>query len=108
MVMEHRWGKRIAVELPVTVVHVTAKRAGPGCLQEISLGGALLVTPWELNVGATVQVLLSGRDEIPDALIEASVVRRCGAAIAIEWLDFAPNDAVDVVRSESRRQSPVT
>jgi hypothetical protein len=37
--MEHRWGKRIAVELPVTVVHVTAKRVGQGCLRDISLGG---------------------------------------------------------------------
>ena len=106
--MEHRWGKRFAVDLPVTVVHVMTNRVGDGCLQDISLGGALLRSPWELTIGARVQVQIVGStDPGKDALIDARVVRRSGDAIAVEWFDFAPSDAIDLVRTQSgRRASP--
>jgi hypothetical protein len=70
-------------------------------LSNFSLGGALIVTPFESNVGASLQVFIA----IPSggtsyaSVLDAYMVRRAGPAIAIEWAEFAPPEVIDLVRA---------
>src|ERR1700733_4881539 len=99
--MEHRWGKRIEVEVPVRVMHAVMSRCGAGRLRNISLGGALIISALDSNVGACVQVSIpmsSGAGPCA-CVIDAYLVRKSDQALAVEWAEFAPAEVIDLVRA---------
>ena len=96
--MDHRWGKRIELDVPIRVMHPAMSRCGAGQLRNVSLGGALIISSLESNVGARVQVA------IHDSVIDAYLVRRSGPAFAIEWTEFAPNEVIHLVRAQPLRE----
>jgi hypothetical protein len=98
--MDHRWGHRIAVDLPIRVMHPGMSRCEPGRLSNISLGGALISSALDSSVGARLQVSVtipSGTTSY-DSVIDAYLVRRADPAIAIEWSEFAPTEVIDLIR----------
>jgi hypothetical protein len=99
--MDHRWGHRIEVDVPIRVMHPAMSRCGIGRLTNISLGGALIISSLESSVGARIQVSIpmSSDGAMHDSVIDAYLIRRSDTAIAVEWAEFAPTDVIDLVRA---------
>ena len=101
--MDHRWGHRIAVDLPIRVMHPGISRCEPGTLSNVSLGGALIMSPLDSTVGSHLQLAItipSGEDsDSYESVIDAYLVRRSEPGLGIEWAEFAPMEVIDLVRA---------
>jgi hypothetical protein len=95
--MDHRWGKRIAVDLPVLVMNPITSHCGTGRLVNISLDGALISGSPNSHVGARIQVSISA------TVLDAYLVRMAGPSFAIQWAKFAPAEVVALVRGHVPR-----
>jgi hypothetical protein len=89
--MEHRWGERIKVDLPVEIAgKPEALRAAR--IDNLSLSGASIRADFELRPLSRVQVILS----IPTTprgeptSITAYVTRSNKNGIGVEWCEYAP------------------
>ena len=99
----HRWGQRIAVDIPVQVA-ACALPAIHGHLKNLSLSGALMETDHELPLHAYIAIsvkLPEMRDST--ATIMARVTRQLKDAVGVEWCEFAPTTVKDLLRSPSVR-----
>jgi len=78
-------------------------RCGSGRLNNVSLGGALVISSLESNVGARIQVSIPMASDgtMGESVIDAYLVRRSDTALAIEWAEFAPTEVIDLVRAQS-------
>lgn len=81
--MEHRWGQRVALEVPVRL-EVGGRSLGRGVLRNASISGALIETALELPVFSNLVVSIPAVGDLP-----ASIVRCAPASFAIEWRDMA-------------------
>jgi hypothetical protein len=100
--MDHRWGHRIELDIPVRVMHPVMSRCGTGRLNNVSLGGALIISSLDSNVGARIQVSIpvAADGTTYESVIDAYLVRRSDTAFAIEWAEFAPTEVIDLVRAQ--------
>jgi len=89
--MEHRCGRRIEVEVPVTLGLSSGERV-PGRIVNISLSGALLRTQARLpSLGRlTVQLETDESCEGPPRTVLAHIVRRMAGGAGLEWSEFSP------------------
>jgi hypothetical protein len=97
--MDHRWGRRVQVELPVRVAaHRFAVRDGR--LIDLSVSGAFIEADLDARVLSRVQVVLLlpayPRHEAPT--VEAYVARKHRHGIGVEWCEFAPRAVRDLLR----------
>ena len=81
--MEHRWGQRITVEVPV-ILAVGGRTRGRGLLRNASISGALIETALELPVFSNLVVSVPNVGDLA-----ASIVRRAPGRFAVEWRDMA-------------------
>jgi hypothetical protein len=100
---EHRWGRRIAVDIPVEVA-TQVSPAFHGHLKNLSLSGALLEADHELRLHAHVEVNM----KLPETRhkpirIMARVTRLSEGVAGVEWREFAPDEIRDLLRSPSIR-----
>jgi hypothetical protein len=88
--MEHRWGRRVTVEVPVRI-DLAHRTVGRGTLRNVSVSGAFIETSLELPVFTNLVVALPATNELAPGSHElaASVVRRVPAGLAVEWRDMA-------------------
>jgi hypothetical protein len=89
--MEHRWGERIRIELPVRITaHPFAVRAGR--LLNVSVSGAFLKVDFPLRPLSRIQVMFDQpqRVKCEAPAIAAYVARRYKDGVGIEWCEFAP------------------
>jgi hypothetical protein len=96
--MDHRWGRRLQVDIPVRVAaHRFAVRDGR--LIDLSVSGALIEADIDARVLSRVQVILLlpayPRHEAPT--VEAYVARKHQHGIAVEWCEFAPRAVRDLL-----------
>jgi hypothetical protein len=90
--VEHRWGRRIALKIPVQL----AMEAGDlmlGQMTNISISGAFVQTPRAIPLGAQIEVEVIVRNHHIGRSLErvtAHVVRRTSDGVGIEWCDLAP------------------
>ena len=89
--MEHRWGQRTAVNIPVRLTCQTYG-AGEGRITDISLSGARIQTELELPPLALVNVIVEPSDTVgsgwchgPDTRLLACVVRCAVHELGVEW-----------------------
>jgi hypothetical protein len=103
--MEHRWGQRVALELPV-VLEIDGRNAGPGVLRDASISGALIETALELPVFTNLVVSLPAFEESAPrpAGLAACVVRCAATGIAVEWRDMACPAIVSLLERVSGRR----
>jgi len=89
--MEHRWGRRIAIKIPVRLI-VESGDPVIGETQNISISGAFVQTarPVPLWARLEVEVILPGQRERRPERVAAHVMRRARDGVAIEWCDLAP------------------
>jgi PilZ domain len=101
--MEHRWGERIRMDLPVQVSadEVAGIR---GCMRNLSLSGALLRMDSDLRMHALIEVSVKlPQPSRPPAILLAHVSRKREEDVGIEWCEFAPTVVKDLLRSPSMR-----
>jgi hypothetical protein len=100
---EHRWGRRIAVDIPVQV----AAKASPaihGQLKNVSLSGALMEADHELLLHASIEVSIEPAETgHSPRKVMARVTRKSKNAVGVEWCEFAPSAVKDLLRSPSIR-----
>jgi hypothetical protein len=95
----HRWGQRVAVDIPVQVA-ACASPAIHGHLKNLSLSGALMETDHELPLHAYIAI----RVKLPEmggsvTTVMARVTRQLKDAVGVEWCEFAPRTVKDLLRS---------
>ena len=103
--MEHRWGQRVTLEVPVRLL-LAGRMLGRGVLRDVSISGALIETALELPVFSNLVVALPSPGEtVPGAIdLPACVVRRAAAGFAVEWRDMAcPSIVALLERATGRR-----
>ena len=111
--MEHRWGERVQVDIPVRIT-VGPFAVRDGQLVDLSVSGALIETELHLRVMARVQVAILSRVFKHHApTVAAYVTRNHKNGVGIEWCEFAPNAIAVLLRaavarpySRARRHAP--
>jgi len=96
--MEHRWGQRVALGLPV---HVTAGRISAlGVLRDASISGGYIETILEPAVFANLSVVvLVGSGEARRAVeLPCTVTRRDHDGFGVEWRDMACAPLLSLLR----------
>ena len=104
--MEHRWGQRVTLEIPVTLA-VAGRTLGRGVLRNASISGALIETALELPVFSNLVVSLPSHGESAPrtADLHACLVRRAPAGFAVEWRDMACPSIVALLERATGRRS---
>lgn len=100
--LEHRLGKRCAVNFPIRVEAGTALKGGDGCVQNLSLSGAFLKSDcdWDLNTLIEVRIQLPP-PSTRTTILRAIVSRKLKGGVGIEWYEFAPKVIKDLLRYAS-------
>lgn len=96
--MEHRWGERIHLDLPVRL-ELAGELLGMGRLRNASISGAYVETDAGSSVLATVDVVVPmSRAMGGSQALAASVVRRDEGGLGLEWRDMACEAVVRMLR----------
>jgi PilZ domain len=104
--LEHRWGERVRVNIPVSVSAATLSRVD-GCMKDLSLSGAFMKAACDLRLHSLIKVHVELRSpSLRVAVLEAHVSRHLKEGVGIEWCEFAPNIVKDLLRSPSVRFPP--
>jgi len=103
--MEHRWGHRVGVNLPVRITgNPFSVRAGR--LINLSVSGAFILSGAELRRLSRVLILIANpstaRYEAPT--LAAYVARRLRDGVGIEWCEFAPIEVTLMLQSLTARR----
>jgi hypothetical protein len=97
--MEHRWGERVRVNLPV-YVSAGAYTGFDGCMKNLSLSGALMNSDWDLRLHSLIEVHIQLPPSPRVDIIKAQVSRKLKEGVGIEWCEFAPTIIKDLLRSQ--------
>lgn len=91
--MEHRWGQRVAVKMPVCF---DIRPHAASWMRDVSASGAFIETVPLFPIFSLLHVKF-----IVDGSIEsvpAYVARVCGDGMGVEWCTFAPNAICAMIR----------
>jgi hypothetical protein len=101
MVMEHRWGERMTVDLAVRLRSPVGGIA-MGQMVDVSRSGAFIRTELGLEFAVRIDILLSS-DEVP-----AFVVRNASDGVGVEWCGAVPDVITALVRPSKAQHHGVT
>ena len=103
--MEHRWGERLKVALPVRI-RGACGLVGTGLAINFSVSGALIVTSVPAALFSRVRISfgfirIGGRRVArgDDCTFEGQVVRKNVAGFAVEWSEFGTAEVVAFANS---------
>jgi hypothetical protein len=97
--IEHRWGERFRIDLPVQV-KVRALSGIDGRLKNLSLSGALIEAEFVLRLHSLIEITLPlPTPSRRQGILQAHVIRRFNADVGIEWCDFAPGAVKELLRT---------
>jgi len=102
--MEHRWGKRIGVDIPVRITgHPFTVRTGR--LSNLSVSGAFIRAEVDVRLLARILVAieLPYRTKCDAPTVPAFVARKLKDGIGIEWCEFKPPAINRLLQSSSAR-----
>jgi hypothetical protein len=97
--LEHRWGERHEVNLPIRIEAGIAVKGGTGCVRNLSLSGAYVTADcdWRLNTLIEVGIPLPPPSTCT-TIVRAIVSRKWKDGVGIEWYEFAPKVIKDLLR----------
>ena len=106
--MEHRWGRRVAVDIPIRI-GATLFSAKRGLMTNLSLSGAFIKTTVDMRVLSHLQVVLDipGRPRRETVSVMGYVARKAEDGIGVEWFDFAPSVVAEIIRAAAPDQAPL-
>lgn len=90
--MEHRWGRRVSLQVPVQLISDGAAPA-LGHLENLSVSGAFVRTGWHGPLGARIELEVlpkASREQKPHRVL-AHVIRSTHEGTALEWCELAPH-----------------
>ena len=98
--MEHRWGHRIAVDLPIRLASADASAWRTGRLTNVSITGALIRSDFAFRLLSLVSVVIESRTvKNPESKRIAGYVARIDHhGMGVEWAEMAAPAVVDLVR----------
>ena len=98
--MEHRWGTRIAVHIPVRVTAAYSSVVRLGRITNLSLSGAFIFG-FGLRLHSRIQVSVeySTLLQRPVEKLAALVARVCDEGAGIVWCEFAPRPVLELLRT---------
>ena len=102
--MEHRWGERIGVDIPVRITgHPFTVRTGR--LSNLSVSGAFIRAEVDVRLLARILVAidLPYRAKCDAPTVPAFVARKLKDGIGIEWCEFKPPAINWLLQSSSAR-----
>jgi hypothetical protein len=103
--MEHRWGQRVGVDIPVRIAGQPFS-VRSGRLSNLSVSGAFIRAEFQPRLLSRIHVAIEAaqwsRHDAPT--IAAYVARRTKAGIGIEWCEFAPPDVSRLLQSFTARR----
>lgn len=90
--MEHRWGRRTIVKVPVRLITETGEPAA-GQTENISISGAFIRTAHLAPLWSRLEVEFTHADGLTEEpeRIGAHVTRRTHEGLGIEWYELAPH-----------------
>lgn len=101
--MEHRWGERVTVDVPVKLM-ARPFAARNGQLLNVSVSGALIRAEFDLRRLTRLQVAVTlPRLRHPAPIVPAYVTRTLEQAVGVEWCEFAPRAILDLIRAAPGR-----
>jgi hypothetical protein len=107
--MEHRWGRRIAIDLPVRLV-LSRGMVVWGRVRNVSMTGAFIQCVQPILVGTLVSIeRTSGTGRWPARALEAMVIWARDAGAGLEWcetLDCVPWARASTERPAARAAAP--
>jgi hypothetical protein len=86
LVMEHRWGRRVPVDVDVQIFADPAS-AGWGRLRDISISGAFVETALRIPVLSTLCLTVPATQYRDASVVHALVVRSDVDGVGVEWFD---------------------
>jgi hypothetical protein len=103
--MEHRWGERVIVSIPIRLTTLHPPWARTGELANLSVSGALITTDCSPRLLSRIQVVLDSplRPKHEAPVVPGYVARQYKGAIGIEWCEFAPPDVTKLLRAMGAR-----
>ena len=98
--MEHRWGQRIAMDVPVRFTWTGSSLVSIGRLVNVSLSGGFLAIHSELRPLSRIEISLDSplRTRRPTPAVEAYVARSSATGVGLEWCTFAHPTVVELLR----------
>jgi hypothetical protein len=105
--MEHRWGTRIAVHIPVRLTAAGLSMASIGRLTDLSLSGGF-ITIFGLRPLARIHLSLEYPLpwQRPVEKLPAFVARVCAEGAGIVWCEFAPRAVIELLRTMTNVTDP--
>jgi PilZ domain len=101
--LEHRWGERFPVNIPVSVSSVAFGET-EGYMKNLSMSGALMEADCEVRLHILLDVrIVLPRPLLGVAVLNAHVSRRLNQGAGIEWNEFAPAIVKQLIRGLSLR-----
>lgn len=100
--LEHRWGARVGVDLPVRLA-ASALGEVDGRIENLSLSGALVKSECELRLHTLIEVRIDLQRLSRVAVLNAHVSRKLKQGAGIEWCEFAPAVVKELMRPPSIR-----
>jgi len=95
--MEHRWGTRIVVHIPVRVTAAHRSMASIGRISSLSLSGGF-ITGFGFRPLSRIQVSFEHPLlQRPAEKLAAFVARVCEEGAGIVWCDFAPRPVAEIL-----------
>jgi hypothetical protein len=103
--MEHRWGERVGVDLPVRITG-NPFSVRTGRLSNLSVSGAFIRANVDVRLLARILVAieLPHRPRRNAPMIPAFVARKFKDGIGIEWCEFKPPEVNRLLQSTSSRR----
>jgi hypothetical protein len=105
--MEHRWGERLRVALPVRI-RAACGLVGTGLVLDFSVSGAFVATTLPAALFSRIRVSIASahrparRMRAPGSMFEGMIVRHDSAGFAVEWCDFGADEVVAFVAAQRR------
>jgi hypothetical protein len=106
--MEHRWGTRISVHIPVRLTAPHFAMASIGRLTNLSLSGGFITGFWHRPM-SRIHVSVEWPLPLQPAFekLPAFVARVCEEGAGIVWCEFAPRVVVELLRAMTGALSEV-
>jgi hypothetical protein len=98
--MEHRWGERLEVNIPVQVICLHPRLDGNGVLVNLSISGGLITVDLSLRTLSLLQIVVAAVPWTKDSpTLSAYVTRTHGDRVGVEWSAFAPRGVIETLRA---------
>jgi hypothetical protein len=96
--MEHRWGARIAVHMPIRLKPIYSPLEGIGRMIDLSVSGGF-IADFDIRLLSRIQVSFDSPLWSNPEILPAYVSRRGARGIGVEWCEFAPQPVKELLRA---------